>query len=217
MIRLFRKRKTFVVAAIGDSLIEGKSASNEIGWVSLLVKHLERKRKIVFLNTGKGGNTSVKVAARLAEDCLDHDPDLIILGYGVNDSRHRPSLGRSEVEIEEFSKTTEEMFTNITQRSSAMVLVSGLVPVQDEMVDPYKEDKHYRRTLQVPYDNALKQLSKKYGYLFLDVFPKWISRGEDFIASHLADGLHPNDKGHQFIADHAAEFLLSENSIFDGK
>ena len=193
--------KQQTVVAIGDSVIEGKAALEDKGWVYLFSNHL---RGLGFehslVNNGSGGNTSEDVRRSLREDCLNHNPDLVILGVGVNDSRFRPSKGGNDVELRRFQENVRYIVEQVRALSKASnMIVVGQAPVIDELVDPYKPDKHYRRALQVPYERVLEEQAKSSQSTFVPIFDEWVSRGDDFVRTHLADGLHPNVDGHQVI------------------
>ena len=156
-----------------------------------------------LINNGRGGYTISQLQKRLHRDCIDHQPDVVILGVGVNDSRFRPSQLGAETPIEQYRAGLGEILRTIGEKTGAKIIVSGQVPVIDGLVDPYKEDKHYRRILQIEYERELHNASVQYQALFIDNFARWLERGEEFINSHLEDGLHPNTLGHRDIATYA--------------
>lgn len=193
--------KSHTVVAIGDSVIEGKAAPKAKGWVYLLSNRLLNLGfQHTLLNNGAGGNTSEDVRRSLREECLRHNPDSVLLGVGVNDSRFRLSKSGNDVEILRFQENIQYILEQISAlRKGVKVVVVGQAPVIDELVDPYKPDKHYRRKLQVPYERILEEQARSYQAIFVPIFNEWLSLGDDFVKAHLADGLHPNIGGHQVI------------------
>ena len=164
------------------------------------------------VNHGIGGDTIVRVQHRLVDDCLALRPSLAVVGVGVNDSRFRPSLGTSEVPLPEFEHVANCVLASL-RTAGIHVLVSGQVPVIDAVADPYKPDKHYRRESQFAYERSLQVVSARHDATYLRHFDAWLARGERFIRDRLADGLHPNDAGHQDLANRALE-ALTEHGLF---
>ena len=193
------KQKT--VVAIGDSVIEGKAAPDDKGWVYLFSNHLLSVGfEHSLVNNGSGGNTSEDVRRSLREDCLSLHPDLVILGVGVNDSRFRPSKGGNDVELRRFQDNVRYIVEQVRALSKAPDLIVVVqAPVIDELVDPYKPDTHYRRGLQVTYERVLGEQAKSSQSIFVPIFDEWVLRGDGFVRAHLADGLHPNVDGHRMI------------------
>lgn len=196
------------IVAIGDSIVEGKAATNHRGWVAMLGKYLTTRRKAVrIFNRGLGGDDILGLRRRLTRDCIRYRPDLILVGIGVNDSRYRPSLGRHQTPLRRFEAVVRECLTRLAAETEAQIVVSGQIPVIDAMLNPYKKDKYYCRRYQRAYEKILFRCASDCHVPFLDNFARWTSRGEKFIADHSDDGLHPNNLGHEELAGYAYEFL----------
>jgi lysophospholipase L1-like esterase len=204
-----RKQKSpFVVVAIGDSLIEGKSATENRGWVQLFAANLQAEvGQIELHNLGDGGDNIFAAKKMFESKWRGQKADLCILGIGVNDSRYRPSMESSEVPIRGFRRELASLIRKLKRCSRGSVIVSGQVPVIDRLTDPYKEDKHYRRSLQINYERALWEIAQAEEVHFLDHFVRWSAFGDQFIEEHLADGLHPNDAGHEDLSRYALEYF----------
>src|SRR5882672_2742763 len=127
----------FRIVAIGDSVIEGKAADPHCGWVDLFSSQLYAEPTLVqLINRGRGGCTVSLLRARLYQDCIAHDPDLVVVGVGVNDSRHRPSRSGPETPIGQFRYELEQILSTLKEKTSADILVPGQVPVIDRLVNP---------------------------------------------------------------------------------
>ncbi|HLL29309.1 MAG TPA: GDSL-type esterase/lipase family protein [Xanthobacteraceae bacterium] len=195
---------TIRIVSIGDSVIAGKCADPNRGWVDIFARELSHNQSTIkLINNGRGGSTIAEIRRRLQKDCIDQKPDVVILGIGVNDSRFRPSQSAAETPIEKFRAGLDGILFAIREKTRAKIIVAGQVPVIDRLVDPFKDDKHYRRASQLEYERELHEASVQYQALFIDNFTRWVERGEEFIRSHLEDGLHPNNAGHRDIAAHA--------------
>jgi len=61
-----------------------------------LACHNRFGKKFVMLNSGRGGNTTADLLARMERDCLSHRPDLVIITIGGNDSFAGRGISRDE-------------------------------------------------------------------------------------------------------------------------
>ncbi len=196
------------LVAIGDSIIQGKAAHSGLSWIEQACRELARDGyEISLTNRGEGGDNIEKVSTRLNRDCLDLDPDIVVLGVGANDCRYRPSLNSQEIPLKRFSSSLNQVIRRILDESPAQICLSGQVPVVDHLVDPYKLDKHYRRDLQIAYEDEIRKAAFAHSIAYIEYFPVWIQFGEEFIMSHLDDGLHPNNAGHKAMAETAHAVL----------
>jgi len=200
--------------AIGDSVIQGRSASRGQGWIRQCCDLLRGAGlDIRLIQKAAGGLTSDDlIAGSYLKDSLDSKPHLVILGLGVNDSRFRRSISGPEVPLDRFRSNIRTILASV-RRTRATVVVSGQVPVIDSLTNPYKPDKYYARSYQLPYEQSLFVLAHRHKALFLDHFSRWLGSGESFISAHSADGLHPNDAGHTDLAKYAYSFLTLHASL----
>jgi len=75
----------------------------------------------------------------------------------------------------------------------------GMVPV-DESKMPFQDCLYYNHADQYRYKEATKLACQSRGIPYLDIFDKWIDRGNIWWRSCLtADGLHPNAAGYQSL------------------
>jgi len=114
--------KNETIVAFGDSLIEGRGATDGNG----LVPRLSRKLSRPIVNFGVSGNTSGEGLRRLNE-VLANDPGTVIILFGGNDYLHKVSKDLTFHNL-------REMIATIQSRGSMVILLGirgGLVS------DPY--------------------------------------------------------------------------------
>ena len=80
------------IVALGDSVTHGSVAAGEIDYETVYWNRLRRKLNAVratipvnVINAGINGTTAARSVARLDRQVLCHNPDLVIVCFGLND------------------------------------------------------------------------------------------------------------------------------------
>jgi len=137
------------------------------------VSRLSERHNLTILNKGRNGDTTSAALARLERDVLSHDPRLVLVLLGGNDALRR-------VPHEETFRNLSEIIDRIHQVGAAVVLIGvrgGL--------------------LGDPYDEAFEDLAlEKRTYFVPDILDGIFGDPQ-----YLADRVHPNNLGHQRMAD----------------
>jgi lysophospholipase L1-like esterase len=194
----------------GDSITQGYWDS-EGGWVARLRKHYDKQQldaglndeETIIFNLGISGDVAEGVVKRLNAEVQARKwrwPDeefILIFAIGINDSvvnTKNPEQATSERYRRELRAVTDEakLFTD-------KVIFVGLTPCQEEIANT-RPDKQKTLTNSriTEFDGVLKQLCDEKGLPYVPLFDALNSKieaGEKV----LADGLHPNDEGHELI------------------
>lgn len=192
------------IVAIGDSLVYGYGDPVGGGWVERLRRLWMADADRALYNLGIRGDRTVQVTERLEQEfCRRGElknrlPDLIVLSVGVNDSaRLRRADGKLFTEFETFKVLMGELLEKA--QKLAPVLFVGMVPV-DETKMPFLDCFYYNHFDQYRYKEATKHACSERGIPYLDIFDRWMLKGESWVHAHLGeDGLHPNVQGYQAI------------------
>lgn len=170
------------VAFLGGSITMGCNAT-EVGkrYVNRIFTHLEEKypeAEFVLINGGIGATTSQFGAARLDDDILRFEPDIVFVEFSVNDD------GRDE----KFKETYESCLKRILEykTSPAVLVINNLFYDNGENAQEIHNE-----------------CAKAYGVPAVSVrdydWPR-LQSGELRRNDLTVDGLHPNDKGMEIIA-----------------
>lgn len=148
----------------------------------------------------------IEVEARKSEEA-----DLqIIIDIGINDSYYFNAEKRNCIPLENYKKNLLKIIDKSKRYTTDLIFV-GLTPV-DERVNPVPWEKEISFTIEAvkKYDEALKNLCKENNIPFIEILSKFL---ETDYKNLLADGLHPNTKGHELIYDEVITFLKEKNYI----
>ncbi|BAZ52643.1 GDSL family lipase [Nostoc sp. NIES-4103] len=211
------------IVALGDSLVYGFGDPDKGGWVEQLRRWwmLPDSAGHVLYNLGVRGDRTQQVAQRLEVEfrhrgeLRNRVPDLIILSVGVNDSARlaRPN-GRNYTDFTVFESEIASLLDMAQQLCP--VLFIGMVPV-DESKMPFLDCFYYNHSDQYRYKEATRLACLKRRIPYLDIFEKWMERGETWLLQRLSeDGLHPNTLGYQALFEDVTHWqALAAYNRFD--
>ncbi len=188
------------IVVIGDSVVFGRVDPSNGGWVGRVRREWTERdpgANAVF-NLGIGGETSRGLRGRLVSECRPRNPDLIVIGVGVNDSREAADRTKREVDIGEFEDNVSWLIT--AARDLATVVWMGMVPVDDKRTSPIGS-LYYSSSVQEDYHRVTVEQCQSHGVEMVDVWGAWSRLPPDDGQRMLWDGLHPDAKGHAMIAD----------------
>lgn len=195
----------------GDSITQGFYDSKG-GWAQRLINQYHMKtlkglesggQWIEMFNLGISGDTAEGVHGRMDSEIavrqLYVQDTVIIIAIGCNDSILKDNLVVTEEY--DFEAQIEELVDKALEHTSK-VLVVGLAPVDQKLTDPWKystSGKQWKNNRIDLFEDILKQVSGRKEVLFVPVYDALRTEQDKGTQLH-ADGLHPNDKGHQMIA-----------------
>ena len=205
---------------LGDSITEGAGAScREIGFVSVVGK----KTGAVVRNYGIGGTriarreTPSPVARWDANyldraETMDEDADIVVVFGGTNDFGHGNGvLGTFENTAEDeytFYGALKSLHERLIRRFPDAEIVF-LTPTHRSSEDVTTNEIGLPCRPLIEYRNAILEVCRWYGTPVLDLFavsgiqPKSPPLKQKF----MPDGLHPNDRGAERVADRIIAFL----------
>lgn len=208
------------IVAFGDSVTHGAVAPNEFDYETVywnrLKKKINERNKYVpvnVINAGIGGLTAKGSLARMEKQVLAHEPDLIIVCFGLNDVNNPLDdyLGSLKEIFERSLKSGAEvifMTPNMLNTSVAHDIPEQLRDYAIKMAQVQNEG---RMDL---YMTSAVGLATRMGVKVCDCYKKWkkLSETQD-ITYLLANRInHPTKEMHELFAQSLVEMIFDESS-----
>lgn len=177
------------LAAVGGSITTGYAANppRERGWAAQVARQLGRRGPVRLVNAGVSGTDSAAAVQRLQAHVLDAAPDLVIVEFGVNDR-----WLDTEVRGSSYEAVLRRLLSAPRPPAVVALLLTQQGNRERDAVD-----------LQA-------QLAAHYGVTAID-FGRWMQRradaGQDRWERLYDEPVHPNQPGHDLIAQAVAEAL----------
>ncbi len=178
----------FKVITYGDSISAGGEATQQrLRFDERYAKYLQARHpraRVALENGATGGDATPQGLARLEEKVLTREPDLVLVGFGMNDHNV------NGVPVEKFEENLVSIVQQIKERTGADVLLFSTFP-------PNPDWKHSSHQMAA-YAAATARAAQRTASAFADVHAVWqrVLQRKD-LPSLLANNInHPNDFGH---------------------
>ena len=171
--------------------------------------------QVNIINSGISGDNVFGGLKRLERDVLRFSPDLVVIGYGLNDCLHG-----GENKVDEFAAALGEMAKKVSDTGAELICISQgpyctkMSPhVTDGRFKPYIDrlcELENNGTLKAYY-NAYGEMAKKYGARVCDVYSSWerLKNGGVNTTDLLANKMnHPIREFHYYMAIKLLETLF---------
>ena len=199
------------IVAFGDSTTAPRGSL--VTYSELLRQKLPAMgQPVEVINAGVRGHTVYDARDRFASDVLAHHPDLVIIQFGINDSFIFPPSPSPRVPLREFSQILEGFVGVLKSRRIDVILMTPnsmrwadadlkktLTGGVYDMQDP-----NGLNTFLRVYADAVRSIAQRQTVDLVDVFEAlecYARKPGKSAHDLLLDGVHPNDLGHQMIAE----------------
>lgn len=173
------------IVILGDSLTEGYGVAQSAAFPALLQNKINADQlNWKVISSGSSGSTSASGLQRIKWIAKDK-PDIVLLLLGSND-------GLRGLKIEETQKNLNDTIVWGIKNSITMVLGQLYVPPN------YGKD--YEKKFSEIYKKVATENKIQLAPFILDK----VAGNKDL---NLADGIHPNEKGHQIVAENLYPFI----------
>jgi lysophospholipase L1-like esterase len=180
---------TVRIVAIGDSVIYGRKDAEASGWVTLLRQRAESiDPAAAVFNLGIGGHTSNDVLDRIDREVPVREPNVVIVGVGLNDCRG--TQNGLEVEPVRFVENLREIVRRCYTWDAQPVLCE-MNPISE--TDSYLEYT-YTHSNWSHYNEIIRRTASDTNSPCLQ-FGSLANFTEE--AGMLTDAIHPSSSGHE--------------------
>jgi lysophospholipase L1-like esterase len=176
------------LVAFGDSITAGGDASEPAlifweRWAAALRAKYPRA-SVETTNGATGGDATVQGLQRLQEKVLQQKPDLVLIGFGMNDHNI------NGVPPDQFAANLRTLIGRIRADTGAEVVLFSAFPPNPKW--------HFGSHNMQAYAEATEQVAREEHCAFADVYHYWMSlaarkKPEDLLANNIN---HPNDYSH---------------------
>jgi acyl-CoA thioesterase-1 len=176
------------IVAFGDSITAGGEATHPSlifwqRWADYLQQKYPKAR-VSAINGATGGDSTVQGLERLKAKVLDAKPDLVLVGFGMNDH----NIGG--LSVAQFEKNLLEIVARIEKETGAEVVLFSAFPPNPK----WKFGSHHMGE----FASATRHAAESAHCAYADVFDNWEAlasrkKPEDLLGNNIN---HPNDFGH---------------------
>lgn len=211
-----KKNGPITIVAFGDSITHGAVGEDEIDYESVYWNRLRKKILSVrdyvpvnVINAGIGGIRAEDSVERMDKQVLSHNPDLIIICFGLNDVNGL---------LESFLSALTNIFEKALGSGAEVIYMTPNMLntyVAEDTAEYHLEYAKKMADMQNngkfdKYINEAVDLAKKMGVTVCDCYSKWkeLSKTQD-ITQLLANRInHPIREMHEVFADNLFQIIL---------
>lgn len=204
------------IVIFGDSISHGAIVDidyENVYW-NLLKRKLNAYRSYMpvnMINASIGGGNAMRSVPRMERDVFSHNPDLVIVCFGLNDVN---------LELDEYLGPLEKIFARCNEFGCDAIFMSPNMLntyVADDAPAEYWEYAHKTAETQNGgrmdrYMYAAMDLARSMGITVCDCYSKWkeLAKTQD-TTMLLANRInHPNAEMHKLFADSLYEVIMQE-------
>ncbi len=147
---------------------------------------------INIINTAIGGENSIEGEKRFESEVLIHKPDVLFIDYSLNDRG---------VGLENSYKAWDKMIKGALKKNIKVILLTPSPDQRINMLEP--------NNLLEQHRNQVVRLAQENGVGLIDSYSLFKDRiiAGDNVADYMSQVNHPNQSGHQLIADEASTYF----------
>ena len=160
-----------------------------------------------FINLGISGNRTGQLFDRFYSDGIALQPDIISILIGINDIWHRCPPNYILTTDEQIALNYREILKRIKRETNAKIVILSPYVLDAEDKEPMKNE----LSTVLP---IIRELADEFAdaYVPLDELFEKAMETQPEPRYYSADGVHPNENGAKFIAEH---YALAIDKILD--
>jgi len=203
-----------IIVAFGDSTTAPRGAL--VVYATLLEQRLAQEGIAGrVINAGVGGHTTAVGRGRFECDVLAHKPRIVIIQFGINDACvdvwAKPPKTEPRLAIGEYEANLRFFIASIRRQGGDVILMTPnpifWIPAMREMYGkpPYDpDDPEGFNVLLKNYTEVVRKVAADTKTQLVDVeqaYRTYLAEPDHQTKDWLLDGMHPNAKGQQQVAD----------------
>ena len=133
-----------------------------------------------------------------------HKPDVVIIQFGINDSwiDHGESEAPSRIDVTHYQRNLTHMVRTLKADGAKVILMTP-----NALGKRYEAFRHERL---IEYADATRGIAKDQKTMLVDIWNQFRNHKPD---AWLLDGMHPNDAGHEVIAQYLASAIAAATLV----
>jgi len=207
-VKRLQNGESFCVICLGDSITEQNFHTHgKLNYVGQLTEWFMYAfgRRSIFINTGSSGKSSWDIKRSIGEQCARFKPGLATLMIGVNDALKGRSL------LDEFTANLEAIHETLEENKCELIMLTpNRINVSLDSPEVVQ-----RRDLPY-YVETMRKISLARGIKLCDINLEWENLSKLYPWQHwtmMNDPLHPNERGHDFMAAIIKKYISEQNNI----
>ena len=176
------------------------------------VRHIEKAfdSRVQIINSGRDGDCLVDLIPRWETDVLNHDPQIVSIDIGVNDTLRSFGKGLQVVETDFESNYRRIIERTLESGVTTVVLCEPFIIPLKSTMQSWREDLQERlfviKNLAVEYGLTLIDFDRHLNEISQEINPRRITK----------DGIHPTNFGSQIMAQLWSK-LVEDKYMFDNQ
>jgi len=157
-------------------------------------------RNLTVINAGVGSERTDQALARLDGVLKQHQPNLVAIMYGANDSYVDPGKTTTRLSVDQYRKNLVAMIEQIERAGAKAILMTSPRWADDAQPNGLGENSNVRME---PFVEAVRALARERQLPLVDHYAAWSDarKSGTVLRTWTTDGLHPNATGHRVIAE----------------
>ncbi|CAN7410176.1 SGNH/GDSL hydrolase family protein [Paenibacillus sp. LjRoot153] len=200
-----KEKRAISLVVLGDSISMGAEIPNvNFTFAHRFAEQLRSRfasSEVTLTMKAVGGETSRRGLLRLQEDVIACQPDVVTIGYGMNDQNWDVERG-NDVPPPEFERHIAAMIEQLRAQTGAAIIL--ITPCQPNL------RWHFASKNVAEYADSLRRLATQYKVALADAQKLWLAElaaGKSNASLLMNNVNHPNEYGHSLYARALAELL----------
>lgn len=196
----------------GDSITYGIGADSlSTAWPHKLKDYLDSRNggslTSSITNYGLSGSVSSNVLGRIANEVTTATPDLVTIDIGLNDLRRGDLRSKGTVSIDTYRSNLRQIIDAVSPGNSRSLLL-GNIPFMTNWTYTGFDWAAGNEAKRAVWNKVVRDVANEKGVILIDV-----STAMNASTSLLADGIHPNQAGHDLIGTTFGNKLILGSSL----